>query len=68
MIPIDLIVEKSAISIIWGNPTLGCNVLSDGKLNPIYWINFESSIIFVVSNIQEGFFITHKFPHNYKKI
>ena len=38
MIPIDLMVEKSSISIIWGNPTLGCNVLSVGKLNPIFWI------------------------------
>ena len=33
-----MIVEKSSISIIWGNPTLGCSVLSDGKLNPIFWI------------------------------
>ena len=35
LIPIDLIDAKFSIVIIWGNPTLGLKVVSDGKLYPI---------------------------------
>ena len=40
-IPIDLITASLSIVTSWGNPTLGLNVLSDGKLYPI-------SLIFVL--------------------
>ena len=35
LIPMDLIDARFSIVIIWGNPTLGLNVGSDGKSNPI---------------------------------
>ena len=35
LIPMDLIDARFSIVIIWGNPTLGLNVESDGKSNPI---------------------------------
>ena len=38
-IPIDSIRARLSIVIIWGNPTLGLNVLSEGKLYPISLIS-----------------------------
>ena len=61
-IPIDLIDARFSIFIIWGNPTVGLKVVSDGKLYPtsLILVFLICPIVFALTLIRAPFPVSER--------